>query len=182
MQSLEELCRHAQAGDFAAASRLVALTYERIFAFHRRLCGSEDTAADLTQQTFTSVWRSLGSFDGRATFTTWLHRIAHNVYVDWRRKGNRLDTQTDDWWETCVADGASPFESAAEQDTAHQLYGAVEQLTEEQRVVVHLHYYQALTLQETADALDIATSTVKYRLRNALDSLKARLAQPKLRI
>jgi len=80
-----------------------------------------------------------------------------------------------------VADGPSPFESASGREAAHRLYALVEQLAEEQREVVHLHYYQALSLQETADALSIATSTVKYRLRNALDFLKLRLAEPKLR-
>jgi RNA polymerase sigma-70 factor (ECF subfamily) len=179
--SVEELSRRASAGDLDAASQLVAATYQRIYAYLRRICGCEETASDLTQQTFASVWRSLPSFDGRANFTTWLHRIAHNVYVDWRRKGNRLYAQSDDWWETCVADGASPFENAADRDGVRLLYATVEQLEEDQRVVVHLHYYQGLTLQETADALDIATSTVKYRLRNALDSLKSRLAEPKLR-
>ncbi len=40
------------------------------------------------------------------------------------------------------------------------------------RDTIHLHYYQELTLQETADALGIATSTVKYRLRQALAELQ----------
>jgi DNA-directed RNA polymerase specialized sigma24 family protein len=39
-----------------------------------------------------------------------------------------------------------------------------------------LHYYQALTLQETADAMGVATSTVKYRLRQALAELQRKLA------
>lgn len=181
-QSVEELCQRARAGDFSAASELVAATYQRIYGYLRRLCGSDETAADLTQQTFSNLWSSLRNFDGRASFTTWLHRIAHNVYVDWRRKGNRLDAQSDEWWETCAADGPSPFESTSERDAAHQLYAAVEQLDDDQRVTVHLHYYQELTLQETADTLNIATSTVKYRLRQALVSLQSRLAEPKLRV
>jgi len=41
---------------------------------------------------------------------------------------------------------------------------------------VQLHYYQELTLQETADALSVATSTVKYRLRQAVAELQKRLA------
>ena len=128
------------------------------------------------------VWKSLANYNGRASFNTWLHAIAHHVYVDWRRQRNRLDPQSDDWWETCVADDPSPFESTAEREIAHQLYSLVEQLEDDQRKVVHLHYYQSLSLQETADALGIATSTVKYRLRNALDLLQSRLAEPKLRI
>ena len=179
---MEELCQRAQGGDIGAASELVSLTYERIYAYLRRLCGDEETAADLTQQSYARFWTSLGSFGGRARVTTWLHRIAHNVYVDWRRQGHRLDTPGEEWWENCAAEGPSPFESAAERDSAHRLYAAVEQLEEEQRVTIHLHYYQGLTLQETADALNVATSTVKYRLRQGLALLQSRLAEPKLRV
>src|SRR6266704_822901 len=76
----------------------------------------------------------------------------------------------------CVADGPSPFESAAEQDMARQLYALVQQLEEGAREAVHLHYYQGLTLQETAEVLNIATSTLKYRLREALNLLRAQTA------
>jgi DNA-directed RNA polymerase specialized sigma24 family protein len=41
---------------------------------------------------------------------------------------------------------------------------------------VHLHYYQDLSLEETAEVLGVATSTVKYRLREALRLIQARLA------
>jgi RNA polymerase sigma-70 factor (ECF subfamily) len=44
------------------------------------------------------------------------------------------------------------------------------------RHTVQLHYYQGLTLQETADAMGVATSTVKYRLRQALAELQRKLA------
>jgi len=176
-----ELCERAKSGELAAASELVTLFYERIFAYFRRLCGNDEDAADLTQRAFSKAWSSLASFDHRASFNTWLHRIAHNTYVDWRRKGNRFDGQSDDWWETCESDEPSPFENAAEREIAHQLYALVEQLDEEQRQPVHLHYYQGLSLQETADALNIAKSTVKYRLRNALDFLRSQTAEPKLR-
>ena len=179
---VETLVQRAKAGELAAASELLAQFYERIFAYFRRLGGSDEDAADLTQKTFCKVWQSLANYPGRASFNTWLHAIAHHVHVDWRRQRNRLDPQSDDWWEACVADGPSPFESAAERETVHQLYALVAQLDDGQRDVVHLHYYQSLTLQETADALGIATSTVKYRLRNALDLLQARLTEPKVRI
>lgn len=178
---VEKLVERAKSGELRAASELLAQFYARIFSYFRRLCGRDEDAADLTQKTFCKVWNSLANFHSRASFNTWLHSIAHHVYVDWRRQGNRLDSQPDDWWEACVAEEQTPFENAAERETAHRLYSLAEQLEEEQRQVVHLHYYQSLTLQETADALGIATSTVKYRLRNALDSLKSRLTETKLR-
>jgi RNA polymerase sigma-70 factor (ECF subfamily) len=177
----ERLCEEAKAGDMAAASELIALFSERIFSYFRRLCGNESDAQDLTQKTFVKVWSSLGSFQGRSSFSTWIHGIAHNVYVDWRRRRSVVEYQTDEWWETCVAEGPSPFEDAAEREAAHQLYAAVEQLDEDAKEVVHLHYYQGLSLKETAEVLNIATSTVKYRLREALNDLRTRTAEPKLR-
>jgi RNA polymerase sigma-70 factor, ECF subfamily len=175
-----ELVERAKRGDFTAASELITRTYEGVFAYLSRMSGSPEDGADLTQKTFCKVWNSLARYEGRSSFKTWVQSIAHHVYVDWRRKANRLDGQNDAWWENCVAEGPSPFESAVERDSAHRLYTAVEQLGEEQREVIHLHYYQGLTIQETADALAIATSTVKYRLRNALDLLQSRLAEPKI--
>ena len=178
----ETLCDRAGAGDLSAASELVSLFYERIFAYFRRLCGSDDDAADLTQKTFFKVWISLASFRRRSSFSTWLHGIAHHVYVDWRRTNRPADSQTDEWWEACAADGPSPFDDVAERDMAHRLFALVDRLEEGIKEVVHLHYYQDLSLSETAEALGIATSTVKYRLRDALDSLRPRTNETKLSI
>jgi RNA polymerase sigma-70 factor (ECF subfamily) len=176
---IEELCRRSQAGDAEAASELLQGHYERIFCYFRRLCGTDADAADLTQKTFCKVWKALDSYKGRATFSTWIHGIAHHVYADWRRIKNHFDPQPEEWWLSCVADGPSPFEDAAEREQAAQLYHFVEQLDDATRETIHLHYYQGLTIQETAEALEIATSTVKYRVRSAMEFLKGRLTEAK---
>ena len=173
----EGLRERASKGDLTAASELVAQFYQRIFAYLRRLCGHDHDAADLTQRTFSKAWASLASYERRSTFSTWLHGIAYHVYMDWRRKPNRINPQTDDWWQAQVALGPSPYEDAAERELAYQLHHWVDQLEEDQRQAVHLHYYQGLSLSETAEALGVATSTIKYRLRGALDALRAKAAK-----
>src|SRR5256885_16002715 len=165
----ETLCNRAGAGDLEAASELVSLYYERIFAWFRRLCGNDDDAADLTQRTFFKVWTSLGSFQRRSTFSTWLHGVAHHVYVDWRRTSRTADWQTDEWWEACEANGPSPFEDAAERDLACRLFALVERLEDGVREVVHLHYYQGLILNKNAEAPGMPDRTVKNRLHRELD-------------
>jgi RNA polymerase sigma-70 factor (ECF subfamily) len=174
------LIESARAGDLPAASELVNRFYRRIFAYLRRLCGNDADAADLTQRTFSKAWQSLASFQQRSTFSTWLHAIAHHVYVDWRRKRNLGDARSSEWWEARVASQPTPSEDAAERELAHQLYRWVDELDEDKKQVVHLHYYQHFSLSETAEALGIATSTVKYRLREALDFLRAKAVEPKL--
>jgi RNA polymerase sigma-70 factor (ECF subfamily) len=175
--TIEKLCALARNGDATAASELVTVSYQRIFAYFRRLCGSEAEAADLTQKTFLKVWTALPSFEGRASFNTWLHSIAHHVYVDWRRKPGRDDARSEEWWGAQADLRPGPFETAEEHDLARRLYSFVEKLDPDVRETVHLHYYQGLSLSETAEALGIAISTVKYRLRAALDFIRPRLKQ-----
>jgi RNA polymerase sigma-70 factor (ECF subfamily) len=177
----EILCERAQKGDVAAASEIVTLFYQRIFAYLRRLSGNDEDAADLTQKTFSRSWQSLASYQRRSSFSTWLHGIAHHVYLDWRRKRNVGDAQTDEWWETLAGNTRTPFEDTAERELARQLYRWVDDLDDEKKQTVHLHYYQNLTLNETAEVLGVAVSTVKYRLREALDFLRARSRETELR-
>jgi RNA polymerase sigma-70 factor (ECF subfamily) len=174
---VQELCRQAGAGDLEAASRLVALYHQRIFAYFARLCPAQD-AEDLTEKTFFKAWTSLARFGGKSTFSTWLHSIAHHAYVDWRRKRNPAQAQPPEWWEALPGGEPSPFESVAARDQAARLYRLVDALDPDTREIVHLHYYQHLSIAEVSEALDIATSTVKYRLRQALDSLRARAVEP----
>jgi RNA polymerase sigma-70 factor (ECF subfamily) len=179
--AVEKLCDRAKAGDGAAASELLVLFHQPVFAFFRRLCRSHEDAEDLTQKTFSKAWASLPNFDGRSSFSTWIHGVGYHVYVDWRRKKNPVEARGDEWWEACIGEGPSPFEDAAERELASQVYALVEQLDQGSREVVHLHYYQGLSIQETADVLNIATSTVKYRLRGALSYLRSKSAEPRLR-
>jgi RNA polymerase sigma-70 factor (ECF subfamily) len=176
---IEQLVNASKNGDLRAASELVTFFHEKIFSYLRRLCGNDQDAGDLSQKTFLKTWNSLSSYQGRSSFSTWLHGIAHHVYLDWRRQTVRSDHRDDDWWESCAADGPSPFENAADREMAHRLYAMVERLEEPNRQVVHLHYYQGLSLQETSEVLAIATSTVKYRLREALNVLRSIVPEPK---
>jgi RNA polymerase sigma-70 factor (ECF subfamily) len=170
-----QLVQSARCGDQAAASQLIELFYERIYAFLRRLAGNDSDAADLTQRTFGRVWQALPTFAGRSSFGSWIHGIAHHVYVDWRRADHRTEPRSNEWWADCPALDAAPDEAVARTDLAAALYASVDRLDPNLRETVHLHYYQDLTLQETADAQGVATSTVKYRLRQALAELQKKL-------
>ena len=104
-----------------------------------------------------------------------MHGIAYHVYVDWRRAGHRTEPRSDEWWALCAGDEPTPAEAFGRADLAATVFRSVDQLEPGLRETVHLHYYQELTLQETADAQGIATSTVKYRLRQALSELQKKL-------
>jgi RNA polymerase sigma-70 factor (ECF subfamily) len=167
-----QLVEAASRGDGPAAAKLIELFYERVYAFLRRLAGNDADAADLTQRTFSRVWQALPGFAGRSTVSSWIHGIAYHVFVDWRRANRRTEERPDEWWSIQPSTGPSPDEVVLRADLRATLFAAVDQLEAELRDTVHLHYYQELTLQETADALGVAASTVKYRLRQALGELQ----------
>lgn len=170
-QLVERICR----GDQVASVDLVDLFYERIYAFLRRLCFNDADAADLTQRTFARVWQALPGFGGRSSVGSWMHSIAYHTYVDWRRANHRAEVRSADWWAERVSSEPAPDELASKNDLAATVYAAVDRLEPELRDIIHLHYYQELTIQETADAMEIATSTVKYRLRQALSELEGKI-------
>ena len=171
-QLVETACR----GDRTAAVELIELFYARIYAFLRRLAANDADAADLTQRTFARVWQALPTFAGRSSVSSWMHSIAYHVYVDWRRADRRPEPRSNDWWAARPAPEATPAEIVAHTDLAATVYGSVDELEPDLRHTVQLHYYQGLTLEETADAMGVATSTVKYRLRQALAELQRKLA------
>jgi RNA polymerase sigma-70 factor (ECF subfamily) len=162
----------ARQGDPAAARRLVDDFHPRIYAFLRRLSGSESEAVELTQQTFCRAWAALAGFAGRSSVSSWLHGIAYRTYVDWLRAERRSDHPSDEWWLTLADPAQGPDRLVADADSAAHTFAAVDRLEPGLRQTVHLHYYQGLTLDETAEVLGTATSTVKYRLRQALGELR----------
>ena len=173
---IKSLCKRAKKSDKTAAQKLLTIFYPDVYAYLRRLSGSNQDAEDLTQQTFLKVWSSLDRFAGRSTFSTWLYRIAYNTYIEWRRgNANHARCRPDQWWHERKDENPGPLANVAKRQQAQRLYEAVERFDEDKRHVVHLHYYQGLSIRQTADVLGIATSTVKYRLREVFKVLRTKI-------
>lgn len=145
---IKKLFRRTRKADKGAASELLKIYYADIFVYLRRLCGNKQDAEDLTQETFVKVWSPLDGFAGRSKFSTWLYRIAYNTYIDWQRRNtSSIQSNTDRWWKECIDKTSGPFANLAERQLAQQLYEAVDRLDEDKKQVVHLHYYQELSLK-----------------------------------
>ena len=175
-RQVSKLLKRARKADTNAANELLRIYYEDVYSYLRRLCGSQADAEDLTQQTFLKVWSSLDGFKGRSRFSTWLYRIAYNTYIDWQRKNpSSVQSSADQWWHEYTDSNPGPSQELAQHQLAQRLYEAVDRLNDDKKQTVHLHYYQGLSLRETAKILGIATSTVKYRLREVFRILRIKL-------
>ncbi|MDY0341604.1 MAG: RNA polymerase sigma factor, partial [Coriobacteriia bacterium] len=90
-----ELVAAAAAGDLDAYEALVRRHADAVYAHTLRFFGDVQTAEDATQEVLIKVYRTIGSFDGRARFSTWLYRVTRNVCLDMIRAGKRTPLPVD---------------------------------------------------------------------------------------
>jgi RNA polymerase sigma-70 factor (ECF subfamily) len=93
----EALARLAANGNAAAFNEIYSRHRSFVYSIALRMTGNTADAEDLTQESFVSVFRRVGSFRGEATFTTWLYRLVTNqVNMHFRYRSSRPEMQTND--------------------------------------------------------------------------------------
>jgi RNA polymerase sigma-70 factor (ECF subfamily) len=96
-----EIIRLAQAGDAGAFERLYRRYGRRVYHLCLRIVKNEAEAEDLTQEAFLKVFRKIHTFQGKAAFSTWLHRVSVNTVLMSLRKKKRVEIplENDDQYE-----------------------------------------------------------------------------------
>jgi RNA polymerase sigma-70 factor (ECF subfamily) len=127
--------------------------------------GNRTLCDDLTQETFLRAYRGLGSFEGRARFTTWLHRIAYFVYLNHRNRVRQPVALPDEFELTIAApeDDLSPSRADLRRDLGLLVQG----LPAGYREVVVMHFVRHVPYRDIAEALDMPLGTVKTQLHRA---------------
>ena len=188
-QAVNALVRRCVAGDAAAWQEIVQHYNRRIYNICYRFSGSADDAADLTQEVFIKIYRTLGTFDGsKAAFMTWVTTVTRNLLVDHFRKG-KYDRVTDSLDATpgnqedglSIADQledqrSSPEQRVQNQETQKVVQAALQKLSPELREAVILRDLQDMDYKEIAIVLKVPEGTVKSRINRGRTEL-ARLLQ-----
>jgi RNA polymerase sigma-70 factor, ECF subfamily len=176
----EDLFASARKGDSSALEKLIKRHEASLFGLLSRLTNNDShRAEDIFQETFLNAMRRAETFNKAMRFKPWITAIAVNlVRDDARRRKTRgevaLDGSTGDD-EKPVFDPATsaegPGHSAERRDDERLIREGLKRLTEVEREVVLLHFYNAMTLQEASEVLEIPLGTVKSRLHAALTRL-----------
>jgi RNA polymerase sigma-70 factor (ECF subfamily) len=160
----------ARAGDGAAFAALFDSYHGPITSYLYRLTGSRETADDLAQETFIKAFRALGRTPDDLNFRSWLYRIATNTSASWHRRQRLL---------TWLPFGRDDEAGTPEEDPGHDPRLA-ERVAEQELVAsalrtigpkhasaLLLRHHLRLTVEETAEALQINANTAKVRLFRA---------------
>ena len=182
----DELVRRCQDGQAGAFEELLDRYQDRIFNLVYRLSGHYQDAQDMTQDVFVKALEHIADFRQQAQFYTWLFRIAVNVAISRRRRGQRVRFVPLDPPASASADGdgqgggvrladeraEDPPEAVERDETNRRVAGAIGQLDEEFRGVLVLKDIEGFDYERIGEILELPLGTVKSRLHRARLELK----------
>lgn len=176
-----ELVERAKTGDMAAFEEIVAAHQQKIYTVAFRILENGEDAADVAQETFIRVYRSLANFKGDASLSTWIYRITVNLCKDALRKRGHLFTQSLDepvseesesLYPQLADDRPLPEELYEQQELKAYLEKFIACLSPDYRIVVVMREQMELSYEEISRQLGISLGTVKSRLNRARKYLR----------
>jgi RNA polymerase sigma-70 factor (ECF subfamily) len=177
-----EIVEGVRAGRIQMFETLMRRYNQRVYRLARAVLRSDSEAEDVTQEAWVRAWAHLGQWEGRASFSTWLCRIAlHEAWARRRRAARVEPLEIEKGGERTMREPMAP---ASDADGA--VYGsevrslleeAVESLPDNYRTVFVLRQMEELSTEETARCLEISEDAVKVRLHRARAALQRELLE-----
>ncbi|MES1171933.1 MAG: sigma-70 family RNA polymerase sigma factor [Bacteroidota bacterium] len=184
LECLTSTLEMAQAGDRDALDQLLAAARPRLAAVALKMVRDRDDAEDVVQEALLKVWRYVGRFEGRAAFSTWLHRIVVNTALDRLRArrngvtGGRPfdDTADPDRREPEAVNDETPEDLLGRAQVGAVVRGAMARLSPVHRDVLALRELDGDSYQEIAQVARCPVGTVMSRLHHARHRLAETLS------
>jgi len=169
----EVLMQAIQAGDSKAYNSAVRQHIKPLSHYAFRMLGNSKDTEDIVQETLLRLWTHADSWKpGKAGVSTWLHRIAHNLCIDYLRKDkSSVHTELSDELDS----GDRPEQAPEREQRLETLREALNTLPERQRSAIILSHYQGLSNREIAEVMDISVDALESILARARRGLKAQL-------
>jgi len=176
------LIERLRLGEAAALEELYGLLGSRVYRVARGLLPQDSDAEDATQEVFLKVYERAGQFDGRARFTTWLHRLTvnHCLHRIERERLRRAEPLEGGPRESLADGGPGPGEESARNDDQRRIDALLERVPPHQRAALVLREVEGLSYAEIAAVLEVPVGTVMSRLARARERLVA-LVRPSTR-
>ena len=165
-----KLIRKASAGDQDAITELYELTYSSVYKTVKSMIADEDTVLDIVQDSFIKGFQSLDQLDAPENFRAWMKRIATNKAKDYLKKKKPIlftDMASEDGEEIDFRDDRldhCPEEVLDRKETTRLMNEILATLSEDQRLVIGMFYYEEMSVREIAETLGCSENTVKSRL------------------
>jgi len=178
-----DLVRSVLRGDQSAFQQLVERYQDFVFTICVRVLKSREEAEEIAQDVFIKVYATLGSFEQRSKFSSWLYTVAYRTALDRarRRKLAITSIDSDDSFLQLMDDiSAGPEKQLQQRELQQQLQWAIHQLPAQDATIITLFYLQEKSVQEIANICGLTGSNVKtklFRLRERLRKILSKRLQ-----
>ncbi len=184
----EELMLAVCNGDQSAYQTIVRKHLKPISHHAYRMLGNTKDTEEISQETFLRLWTYAARWQtDKANLSTWLHRIAHNLCVDYLRRHRRTQLQVEIRPDSDAKDFYNQ-ETTQEPDneqglhrdmnaTVRYLKLALQELPESQRSALMLCHYQGFSNKEAAVIMDISVEALESAIFRAKRRLRKRLSE-----
>lgn len=177
METDSQVVERARGGDDDAFGILVERHCRALYRSAYRITANAADADDVVQETFLRAYRALGTFDARASLTTWLHRIAVNCALDLidarRRREGRIDAGED--LALVPSTAASPDRIALGSEMQRAVAAAMDELTGNERTAFVLRHFEGMSLEEIGQILGTRLNATKNTVFRAVRKLRQQL-------
>jgi RNA polymerase sigma-70 factor (ECF subfamily) len=164
-------------------SKALEILYNRysplLYTLIKKTVNDKELAEEILTEVFVIIWRKIQLFDVyKGNVYSWLVILARNKVVDTlrRSRGNKLPEYTDEYEDEFIIPKLSKNIDPLDVKTALSIKDSVEtalnRLTDAQKYVLYLAFYEGFTQSEIAEKLNIPYSTVKSKIKIASTNLK----------
>ena len=166
----QEMIDLAAKGNQYAIEDLYKLTYNSVYKTAKVLIQDEYTVLDIVQDSYVKAFQSLDQLDSPENFRAWIKRIATNKAKDYLKKKKPIlfsEMATEDGDEIDFLDERLdhyPEIVMDRKETARLMKEILDTLSEDQRLVIGMFYYEQMSVKEIAETLGCSENTVKSRL------------------
>ena len=153
------------------------------FGWAMSCCRSQrQEAEDVLHSVYIKVLEGRARFDGRSSFRTWLFSVIHRTVQEHRRRHWFQAALLDRWRESEPLQAAAAGEDARATDRERnsQLSSALARLSRRQQEVLHLVFYQDLTIEESARTLGLSLGSARTHFERGKKRLRALLREDSL--
>jgi len=165
----EALVQAVRAHDEVALTVLYRRYVHPIYRFIQAQVRDADEAEDLTSETFARMLHGLDGFRGEASFKNWLYQIARNAVRNYRRSaGYRLSMPLSARLSLVESDLEAPADDAEGQAELHAAIELLQPLPPRYRQVLELRFLSGMSIDETAERMDVTVANVKVLQHRAL--------------
>ena len=158
----------------SAADELISKYYKEIYIYVYKQISDKELSMDLTQEIFISVLKSIPNFDdSKASFRTWLYKIATNKVVDYfRSKNYKYNTTTENIEDKQIYDETDFTVILEHKEDVEKIQNIVNKLSSEYQEIFRLKIFLESTFIEISEILKIPESTAKTKYYSIIKKVK----------